>query len=782
MKRWGIGSAKRVLRSIMTALLGIAHMTCADAPSPSAPAIDLTGAVVAVGESPDSSVHRAATVLVEEVQKRTGLRWDIVPTAGENAAVISLAFQDDDEISREGFRIATGSDPATVSITGADGRGVFYGVGYLLRKLDCRSGVAGLPSTIGITTAPEYPMRGYQMGYRGTANSWDMWELEQFDQYFRELALFGGNAIEGIPFGGDVAHMTIPRRQMSSEMSRICDRYDMDYWVRLLATDDLAIEEDRAATLAAYDSVLAETPRVDGVFVPGGDSGDNHPSLLLPFIRDLDVILKRHHPNAGIWVSLQKFAPSWVEYFFTYVNEHQPTWIAGVIDGPWGPSVHMIRERLPEQYPIRAYPDVSHNVRCQFPVSWWDPALQHTLGREAPNPRPVHHALIHARTAPPTVGFIAYSDGIHDDLNRAVWSLRAWDSDMDVRQILIDYATAFFNASVAEEAADGILALERNWVGSLAENGSVDATLTLWQRLENGHPELRNNWRWQLFLLRAYYDAYIRHRLIHESALEEEACAVLAEAGSRGSDAVMTEARSILARAQADRIHPEWREKIFQLCEVLYQSIRLQTSVDRYTASGYERGAVLDFVDLPLNDIWWLEDQFAAIREMSTEEEKVTRLRVLATWENPGPGSCYDDIGNVGRSLHVLRGESIVTDPALERTAFPFFMWWEDGRSRVKRAWESDIHWPTMVYRDIDRSARYTVRVTGRGPHLLRINGELVQPTTSTEEMGEFRLYPVPERLVRTGTLILTWDNPDEGNVRWRQWSRVNEVWLLKNP
>ena len=746
--------------------------------------INLTDAVVVARSGDLSNAERVApVVLVEEVARRSGVTWRQAETVPAGSPMILLNVSTDSGLATEGFRIETqvGSRRPEITITGADGRGVLYGVGYLLRKIACSPGRVSLPRPVAVTTSPRYAIRGYQMGYRPTANSWDMWERDDFDQYFRELALFGANAIEGIPFGGELPFQHMTRRQASIEMSRICDRYGMDYWLRLLATDDLAIEEDRAATLAAYDSVFAETPRVDGVFVPGGDSGDNHPSLLLPFVRDLDVILKRHHPNAGIWVSLQKFAPSWEDYFFEYVNEHQPTWLAGVIDGPWGPEVHSIRRRLPEQYPIRAYPDISHNVRCQFPVPWWDPAFARTLGREGPNMRPVHYALIHERTAPPTVGSVAYSDGIHDDLNRAVWSLRAWDPGLDVREIVVDYTRLFFGAQVAEEAADGILALERNWTGPLAQNGGVDATLALWQRLEREHPELSGNWRWQLCVLRAYYDAYARHRLIHESALQEEACAVLAGAAERGAEAVIAEALAVLARAETAPVRQDLRTRIFELCEALYQSIRLQTSVERYGAAGPERGAVLDFVDVPLNERWWLEDEFLRVRGMASEEEKVARLDVLRTWEHPGQGSFYDDVGNVAKSPHVLRGESVVTDPALERTPFPFFMWWDDGRSRARWSWQSDVHWPTLVYREIDRNAAYTVRVTGRGPLFMRINGTPVQQTSGGTEMGEFRYYPVPREAVRYGVITLTWDDPDAGNVRWREWSRVNEVWLLRD-
>ena len=41
--------------------------------------------------------------------------------------------------------------------------------------------------------------------------------------------------------------------------------------------------------------------------------------------------------------------------------------------------------------------------------------------------------------------------------------------------------------------------------------------------LRSERRQLEGNWRWQMCLVRAVYDAYTRHRLIYESALEEEA-------------------------------------------------------------------------------------------------------------------------------------------------------------------------------------------------------------------------------------------------------------------
>jgi hypothetical protein len=146
---------------------------------------------------------------------------------------------------------------------------------------------------------------------------------------------------------------------------------------------------------------------------------------------------------------------------------------------------------------------------------------------------------------------------------------------------------------VAERAADGLLALERNWEGPLAGNGGVDEALALWEQIDADAPELAGNWRWQLHLMRAYYDAYTRRRLVYETGLESDALTHLASAVAVGSADAMSRAEAALARATTANCCPAWRARIEALCDALFESIRLQTSLERHSASGAERGAVL---------------------------------------------------------------------------------------------------------------------------------------------------------------------------------------------
>ena len=764
-----------------------------------AQAMNLKDAVVVVadGDRPPAEAM-AAQVLVEEVQKRTSIRFPVSTTWPEDQPVIAIGTstatalagrriprrrgENLPEHQPEGYRI-TVQHNRIVWILGADPRGALFGVGHLLRSLRLTPDSVQLPLPLEVATSPAYPIRGHQLGYRSRANTYDAWDAATYEQYIRELVLFGTNCIENIPFedARPSPHMPVPRNEMNLILSQICARYDLDYWVWTPAVFDLNDRAKRAAALEQHQALYAACPRLDAVFFPGGDPGNNPPHLVMPFLADLGKLLMARHPNARVWISLQGFDKEQTDFFFSYVNEHMPDWLGGLVAGPSSPPIAESRKRLPKQYKLRHYPDITHTVRCQYPVSWWDPAYNFTLGRECPNPQPVYYALIHNWFAPHTDGFLTYSEGIHDDVNKIIWSMRGWNPEADVRDILEDYARFFFGPDIAGLAADGILALEQNWEGPLAENGAVEATLALWQNLEARAPELHDNWRWQLCLLRSAYDAYTRRRLLYEMKLEEEANLALAQAPSIGSATAIDRAKTILDRAITEPISPELRGRIEELAQDLFETIGLQTSVEKYQASGGERGAILDYVDSPLNNRWWLEDEFDKIRTMPTEAEKLARIELIRTWENPGPGSFYDDVGNVAKSPHVVRGEGLNTDPEMERNPNVGFWWWYNGFSRQRLSWQTSMDWPIAVtYENLDTSATYVVRLTGYGEALTRMNGERVLPTLYGKGIGEFKEFPVPEKVVKTGKLVVTWDRPDESHLNWRQQSRLTEIWLLK--
>ena len=66
-------------------------------------------------------------------------------------------------------------------------------------------------------------------------------------------------------------------------------------------------------------------------------------------------------------------------------------------------------------------------------------SLLTSLSRESVNPRPVEFSTLHRLYSHYTIGSVSYSEGVHDDLNKMVWSLLEFDSDYPLREAVEDY-------------------------------------------------------------------------------------------------------------------------------------------------------------------------------------------------------------------------------------------------------------------------------------------------------------------------------------------------------
>ena len=91
-------------------------------------------------------------------------------------------------------------------------------------------------------------------------------------------------------------------------MSRILAEYGLDVWIwfPLLRgnPDDPKWFADSARD---WDEVFARLPRIDAVFVPGGDPGEMQPKRLMAHLEKQAQALRRRHPRAQMWVSPQNF-------------------------------------------------------------------------------------------------------------------------------------------------------------------------------------------------------------------------------------------------------------------------------------------------------------------------------------------------------------------------------------------------------------------------------------------------------------------------------------------
>jgi hypothetical protein len=776
-------------------IVGLVVLLCSvgtPAPAPEAAMIDLTQAVVVPPAQMSKTESKAVDMLIEEVEKRTRIRWRTGQAMPADGAVIAITRQASNVAEGYSIRVRKDGGREVVSVVGNDARGVLFGVGKLLRLLRMERDHIRLPADVNLTTAPKYALRGHQLGYRPKTNSYDGWSLPMWEQYVRDLAVFGCNAVELIPPRSDDAadspHFPLPPMEMMEKMSRLLDEYGMDVWIWYPALDpDYADPKWVEFALKEWGEVFRRLPRIDAVFVPGGDPGHTPPKYLMALLEKQAQNLRRFHPKAQVWVAPQGFSQPWLDEFIEILRG-EPTWLTGVVFGPQvRVSLARLRELVPAKYPIRHYPDITHSRQCQFPVPDWDWAYSLTEARECINPRPVGQARIFRLFQPHTIGFITYSEGCNDDVNKAIWSALGWDPDAEVTEVLREYSRYFIGEKYTDTFAQGLLALERNWQGPLLTNAHVDTTLAQFQAMErNASPQDKLNWRFQQALYRAYYDAYTRRRLLYETELEEQAMDKLRAAPRMGSLVAMSEAEAILDRAVSQPVAPDYRARVFELAEALFQSIRMQLSVERYQAIDVGRGANLDTIDLPLNNRQWLKQRFAEIRALAGEKDRLREIDAIVNWTNPGPGGFYDDLGHPARQPHLVSGKGFPDDPDFRESALMGFAyipnaptsWWTHAQS----LYDAPLR---MRYTDLDPTAPYKLRVVyaGDSPRLkIRcVANDAIEIHPLIEKPAPIRPleFDIPPEATRRGTLDLSWYREAGlgGNGRGCQ---VAEVWLMR--
>src|ERR1039458_2133630 len=165
-------------------------------------ALDLGNAVLLSAPNLSGPQRKALVMLVEEVEKRTGIRWQEttnwpapgipVVVAGVRAGLggLAVAYAKDLESlpaanGAEGYQLSVKEweKHRAVFITGNDSRGLLFGAGRLLRELQMERGRVSVADSLDIFTAPKYALRGHQLGYRPKSNSYDAWDLPTWEQY-----------------------------------------------------------------------------------------------------------------------------------------------------------------------------------------------------------------------------------------------------------------------------------------------------------------------------------------------------------------------------------------------------------------------------------------------------------------------------------------------------------------------------------------------------------------------------------------------------------------------
>ena len=483
---------------------------------------------------------KIAEVFGRQVSERSGAR---VTTNGEAPLRVELAILPG--IGKEGFSIKK-AEAGTIRITGNDTRGVLYGVGKFLRTSRySKDGFA--PGSWRGESVPSKPIRGIYFATH-FHNFYHDAPVEEIQHYVEELGLWGYNALA-----------------VWYDMRYCGDGFDdpkaVEFRARLRAICEAAknIGLDVAFIVVANEAYKNSpaTLRAD----PSGMRGARYPWQVCPskpggmeYI--LDVLGQEFDWCAGL-------RPQYV-----CIWPYDAGGCGCVRCRPWGsngflkvagPVAALARKKLPGvkiivsawMFDEAEWQGLAKAFAARKP--WADYVLAEGTTRPMPGglpmvgfpeismyntfpwggfgatPLPRHVQRQWNAVKQRTAGGFPYSEGIYEDITKAVYSQFYW-SDRPAEETLREYVAYEYSPEVVDETVKVIATLEQNhhwrwWPGKLegvkldlnwfpsrgakpqADPGAEEAYASVQKIDKKLAPRVRKSWRWRQLYLRALLDA-----------------------------------------------------------------------------------------------------------------------------------------------------------------------------------------------------------------------------------------------------------------------------------
>ena len=476
-------------------------------------------------------VSRTFAILKDRIEQRCPVRV----TEADTGAQLLLTM--DDRLSPDAFRIDV-TDEA-VRVSGGSPRGLLYGVGKFLRtsqygeRFEC-SAWRG-------TSVPQGSLRG--MYFATHFHNWyHQASAPEISRYMEDLALWGVNAVMVIFPMINLQDWDDPQAEPAMAMVRLYARTAKDLGLQF------ATGVGNTMFIGAPKAIRA-TPLPDPTH-RRGNSGhpicpsnpDGHAYLmdntrrLFERLSDIGLDILVHWPydeggcacekcmpwGSNGYLKLSRDLTELGRSYFPNLKAVMSTWMFDTPpEGEWqGLSDALARENgwleyiladAHEDYP--RYPlDVGVPGKLpllNFPeISMWG---NWPWGGFGAHPLPGRFQRLWDQVKQAVQGGFPYSEGIYEDMNKAVVAQFYWDRERSARSTLEEYIGYEFGAGVTEDVLAVIDILENSAscsqrkqpvdaeavrrASQLAE--AVDTRLPAWAR---------QNWRWEILRLRAVLD------------------------------------------------------------------------------------------------------------------------------------------------------------------------------------------------------------------------------------------------------------------------------------
>ena len=478
-------------------------------------------------EAPDTPLTaRVFDILSDRIQQRCA----ISPVKTDDNAQLILAL--DSALAHDAFRIDQAG--AALRISGGSPQGLLYGTGKFLRT--SQYGPTFQPSTWRGTSAPHSSLRG--MYFASHFHNWYCQaSQEEIARYMEDLALWGVNAIKAIFPMINLQDWNDPQAEPAMAMLRQYAKTAHDLGIQFVTG------LNNAMFIGTPQSIRA-TPRPD----PGcrGNSGnlicpsnsEGHAYLMensrilfekladigldaidfwpydeggcaceqcrpwgsngyLKLSRDMAQLARRYFPKIRTILSTWLFdmPPEGEWQGLADALEHGNDWLDYILaDSPDDFPRYPLEHPIPGKLPLLNFPE----------ISMWGNSI---WGGYGANVLPTRCQRLWDQVKQTVQGGFPYSEGIYEDINKAIVVQFYWDRDQTAQATLREYAAYEFGAGVEDDTLALIDLLETN---ASKRPVNRDDALRAYQYAGTIHQRIpdwaKKNWRWEILHLRAILD------------------------------------------------------------------------------------------------------------------------------------------------------------------------------------------------------------------------------------------------------------------------------------
>lgn len=506
---------------------------------------------IAIDETINSQFASRITAMARrQIESRSAAKVVASGKAGH-----TLHFEIQDGIGAEGFRIEDGPG-GVVRIIGNDARGLLYGLGKFLRSSDYTDGVF-TPGKWQGASAPDEPIRG---AYFATHfhNFHHAAPLAEVERYLEDIALWGINVLTvffdihpyrgindsdarvmiarlksllntarkielstGLVFIGNDAYANSPE-EMRADYTDGHDGYFQapfcHYHTELCPNKPGArelilkwVEERLEAFADIAPDYLWLWPYDQGgctcsQCAPWGANG--FLSIAEPTAR----LYRRYVPHGKVVLStwfFDRFIHGEWSGLDDAFRKKKPDWVDYILADDYGDKFpdYPLQHGVPGGLPLVSFPEIS---MYGYEGLW---------GGVGANPLPHHFQKIRDVSGKHLAGGFPYSEGIYEDINKAIIAQFQWEKDRKAMDTVREYIAFEYSPEVMDDVVTAVEILEKNIKHSVKKQDdiyylpmerSADADKA-WMLLKNADRRLssqaRKSWRWRILYLRGLIDA-----------------------------------------------------------------------------------------------------------------------------------------------------------------------------------------------------------------------------------------------------------------------------------